>query len=220
MAEMDVSTFLRCFARVRAHSRRADAPVKRIMSLRRSDPFRIAVGTVLSARTRDDRLLPVLRQLFQIARTPEDLLKISRPRLERLLRPLGFYRVKARTLRAFAQALRKDFHGRVPRTMDELLRLPGVGIKVAAIILIEAFGKNEISVDIHVHRIMNRLGVVQTSAPEKTCAELYRIMPRRVWRHLNWNLVAFGQTLCLPVRPRCGECPVADRCSRVGVRPR
>jgi endonuclease-3 len=125
--------------------------------------------------------------------------------------------MKTKILRDFARTLLSDFGGVVPQTMQELLRLPGVGIKVAAIIRIEAFGGNEISVDIHVHRIMNRLGVVRTPTPEKTCAELYRIMPRRVWRHLNWNLVAFGQTQCLPVGPRCASCPIARSCPKVGV---
>jgi endonuclease-3 len=216
---MDVPTFLECFKKIRAHVRAVDAPVKRIMDVREADPFKVAVGTVLSARTRDDRLIHVLRELFREVRTPQDILDLPPARLRTLLRPLGFYRMKARILRGFAQTLLEDFGGRVPQTMKELLTLPGVGIKVAAIILIEAFGKNEISVDIHVHRIMNRLGVVQTKAPEKTCAELYRLMPRRVWRHLNWNLVAFGQTQCRPVRPRCGECPIRSFCPRLGLRP-
>jgi endonuclease-3 len=215
---MDMPAFLSCFRRIRRAAASSDAPVKRIMAQRRSDPFRVAVGTVLSARTRDDRLIGVLEELFQKVHAPRDILDMPDPELRAMLRPLGFFRMKTRILKQFARRLLDDFGGRVPRTMDELLTLPGVGIKVAAIILIEAFGKNEISVDIHVHRIMNRLGVVRTPTPEKTCAELYRIMPRRVWKHLNWNLVAFGQTICLPVRPRCGSCPVRAECPRIGVR--
>lgn len=214
---MKIPAFLRCFREIRRHSARVDAPVKRVMETREADPFKVAVGTVLSARTRDDRLLRVLPGLFDAIRGPEDILRLPESRLRAILRPLGFYRMKARILRGFARELLDRFGGTVPRTMPELLELPGVGIKVAAIILVEAYGLNEISVDIHVHRILNRLGVVKTASPEKTCAELYRIMPRRVWRHLNWNLVAFGQTMCLPVGPKCGACPVARQCARVGV---
>jgi endonuclease-3 len=187
------------------------------MRLRGSDPFRIAVGTVLSARTRDDRLLPVLRELFRRARGPQDILRISPAALRSMLRPLGFYRVKAATLRAFARDLLSRFGGRVPDTMGELLTLPGVGIKVAGIVLVDAFGRDAVSVDIHVHRILNRLGWVRTTSPEKTCEELLRTLPRRIWRHVNWNLVAFGQTLCLPRNPRCSVCPIAPDCPKIGV---
>lgn len=214
---MDVPAFLRCFARIRRHSAAVDAPVKRVMALRERDPFKVAVGTVLSARTRDDRLIHVLPRLFAIARTPLDIAELPPARLRSILKPLGFYRMKTKILRAFARELLGKFDGRVPASMSDLLSLPGVGIKVAAIIRIEAFGADEISVDIHVHRVMNRLGVVQTRAPEKTCAELARRLPRRIWKHLNWNLVAFGQTICKPVRPACSACPVRRDCPRVGV---
>jgi endonuclease-3 len=125
--------------------------------------------------------------------------------------------MKTKILKNFARTLWRDFAGKVPRSMSDLLTLPGVGIKVAAIIRIEAFGEDEISVDIHVHRIMNRLGFVETRTPEKTCAELYRRLPRPIWKHVNVTLVAFGQTTCLPVRPRCSRCPVSSECPRVGV---
>jgi endonuclease-3 len=187
------------------------------MALRGSDPFKVAVATVLSARTQDTRLVPVLEKLFGRIRAPEDIVRLRPSALRRMLRPLGFFRMKAKILRRFARALIREHGGRVPSTMPELVRLPGVGIKVAAIIAIEAYGRNEISVDVHVHRIMNRLGVVATRSPEQTCARLYRILPRRVWRHVNVTLVAFGQTICRPVGPKCAVCPVRDTCPRIGV---
>jgi endonuclease III len=209
--------FLQAFGRVRRYAARVDAPVKRLAGLRAGDAFTIAVGTVLSARTRDDRLYGVLGKLFGLARTPQAILRLSDARLRRLLRPLGFYRMKTRILKAFCRTLLRDFRGRVPRSRDELLTLPGVGIKVAAIIQIEAFGQNEISVDTHVHRIMNRLGFVRTRTPEQTCRLLYEILPRRLWRHVNGNLVALGQTLCRPVSPLCPRCPARPWCARRGV---
>jgi endonuclease-3 len=189
----------------------------RLMAVRGADPFLIAVGTVLSARTRDDTLGPFLERFFRLVRTPEDVLAMPRRRLERWLRPTGFYRTKARALHGLARALRERHGGRVPDTLDELLALPGVGIKVAAIILVEAFGKDAISVDTHVHRICNRMGLVRTRAPEQTSEALYCLLPRRLWRHVNVNLVALGQTICQPRRPHCEVCPAAGACPKIGV---
>jgi endonuclease-3 len=214
---MDVAAFERCLRRIRRRVPRLDAPVMRLTALRGADPFRIAVGTILSARTRDDTLAGVLERLFALVRTPRDLLDLPPRRLERLLRPTGFFRTKARALRSFAAALLERHGGRVPETMEELLALRGVGIKVAAIILVDAFGRDAISVDTHVHRICNRLGLVRTRTPEQTCAALYRLLPRRLWRHVNANLVALGQTVCQPRRPRCERCPAEPLCPRVGV---
>ena len=212
-----VREFEACFRRIRRRVPSLDAPVMRLMAIRGADPFLIAVGTVLSARTRDDTLAPFLAQFFRVVRRPEDVLAIPRRRLERMLRPTGFYRTKARALRGLSQVLIERHGGRVPQTMDELLELPGVGIKVAAIIMVEAFGKDAISVDTHVHRICNRLGLVRTRSPEKTCEALYRLLPRRLWRHVNVNLVALGQTICQPRRPLCERCPIDGACPRIGV---
>jgi len=217
MGAVNLREFETCLRRIRRHVLALDAPVMRLMAIRGADPFLIAVGTVLSARTRDDTLAPFLAQFFRVVRTPEDVLAIPPRRLERLLRPTGFYRTKARALRGLAQALIERHRGRVPQTMDELLALPGVGIKVAAIIMVEAFGKDAISVDTHVHRICNRLGLVRTRAPEKTSEALYRLLPRRLWRHVNVNLVALGQTICQPRRPRCERCPIDTLCPKIGV---
>lgn len=214
---VDVRTFEACFRRIRRRVPSLDAPVMRLLAVRGTDPFLIAVGTVLSARTRDDTLAPFLARFFRIVRTPKDLLAMPPRRLERLLRPTGFYRTKARALRGLARALLDRHGGRVPDTMDELLALPGVGVKVAAIIMVEAFGTDAISVDTHVHRICNRLGLVRTRVPEKTCEALYRLLPRRLWRHVNVNLVALGQTICQPRRPRCEVCPIDDRCPKIGA---
>jgi endonuclease-3 len=217
---MDVETFQLCFRLIRRRVRDLDAPVARLKALGAGDPFRIAVGTILSARTRDQTLIAVLERLFQVVKSPQDILDLPCRRLQAMLRPLGFFRMKERALRRFAHALLERHGGKVPDTMEELLELPGIGIKVAGIILVAAFGKNAISVDTHVHRIINRLGLLRTSSPEKTCVALYEVLPRRLWRHINVNLVALGQTLCQPVHPRCDLCPIESLCPKIGVRSR
>jgi endonuclease-3 len=215
---MTVETFALCLQRIRRHVPTLDAPVSRLKVLHGREPFRIAVGTILSARTRDATLIHVLGELFRVVRTPEDVLALPPRRLQAILRPIGFFRMKARTLRRFARMLVERHGGRVPDTMEELLALPGIGIKVAAIVLVDAFGKRAISVDTHVHRISNRMGLVRTTIPERTSAALHDLLPRRLWRHVNFNLVALGQTICDPLRPRCDACPVDALCPKHGVR--
>jgi endonuclease-3 len=214
---MGLETFEVCLRLIRRRVRSLDAPVTRLKALGGGDPFRVAVGTILSARTRDQTLIGVLERLFQIVNAPQDILDLPSRRLQAMLRPIGFFRMKARALRRFAHTLIERHGGRVPDTIEELLELPGVGIKVAGIILVSGYGKKAISVDTHVHRIINRLGLLRTSSPEKTCGALYEILPRRLWPHINVNLVALGQTLCQPGRPRCDLCPIENLCPKVGV---
>jgi endonuclease-3 len=214
---MDARTFERCLARVRRRRAALDAPVTRLAALGAGDPFRIAVGTLLSPRTRDETLIGVLERLFRVVRAPRDILRLAPRRLERLLRPTGFFRMKTRTLRRFAAALVERHGGRVPAGRDQLLALPGIGPKVAGVVLVAAFGEPAVAVDTHVHRIVNRLGVVRTRTPLETHAALGRILPRRVWPHVNLNLVALGQTICRPTRPLCPRCPLDDVCPKVGV---
>jgi endonuclease-3 len=173
---------------------------------------------VLSARTRDDRLIKILPELYRRAPTPQALLKIPQKELEQILHPVGFYRAKARTARAFASELLGRFDGKLPRTKEELISLPGIGIKVAGILLIELYDQADISVDTHVHRITNRMGFVTTRMPEQTYRKLIEISPRRIWKEININLVSWGQTICKPIGPLCPECPVNQLCEKVGVR--
>jgi endonuclease-3 len=145
-------------------------------------------------------------------RNSADLKRISLPELEKLIYPVGFYRVKAQQLKKLPAELDRLFDGRIPRTADELARLPGVGRKTANLVAAQAFGKDEICVDVHVHRISNRLGLVHTRKPSETENDLKRVIPRKYWRHLNHFLVAFGQTICRPLSPQCGRCPVRRYC--------
>jgi len=193
------------------------APVVAAFARERRDPFSILVSCLLSLRTRDETTGPASRRLFRLARTPAALLRLSPRTIERVIYPVGFYRTKARTLRALARLLLERHRGGVPADLDALLALPGVGRKTANLVLTDAFGLPGICVDTHVHRITNRLGFVRTTTPERTEWALRAKLPRRHWIELNDLLVAFGQNVCQPLSPRCSACPVARLCHRVGV---
>jgi endonuclease-3 len=178
-------------------------------------PFRHLVGTILSARSRDQMTDRVTEELLRRWPTPARLARADRRAVERVLRPIGFYRTKTRYVTAAARHV--EARG-VPRTLEGLMEIPGVGRKVANCVLVYAFGREAIPVDTHVHRISNRLGWVRTGKPEETERALGRIVPRRLWPILNEVLVAHGKAVCRPIGPRCGECPVSRWCARRGVR--
>lgn len=198
-----------------AEAKKRGAAVFRAEAATRATPFTILVFTMLSARTRDETTAEAATRLFKAAKTPEQVLALGRKKLEKLIYGVGFYRVKARNLLAASRMVAE--RGGVPDDLDGLMALPGVGRKTANIVLARAFGKNALGVDVHVHRISNRLGIVQTRKPEQTERELVRLVPARFIRTLNRTFVAFGQTVCLPRGPLCGECPVRPLCRRRGV---
>lgn len=175
-------------------------------------PFNVLVGTVISLRTRDAVTLQVTKRLLQRAPTPRELAEAPIGELEDLLRPAGFYRVKARQLRETARLLCERHGGVVPRSRDELTALPGVGGKTAAFVMGMAFGIPAVCVDVHVHRVSNRIGLLATRTPEQTEVELMKIFPREMWTGLNHVFVRFGQRVCLPARPRCTGCPLKGEC--------
>lgn len=177
-----------------------------------SDPFHVLVSTIVSLRTRDATTRKVSGQVLYRAPTPEAMAAIDRRSLEELLRPAGFFRQKAGQLRELSNILLQDFDGEVPDSMEELLSLPGVGRKTANFVLGMVFGRPAICVDVHVHRISNRLGLVNTSSPEGTETALQELFPRREWTGINHTMVRFGQRVCKPVKPACGLCPLADEC--------
>ena len=181
------------------------------------DPFRVLVACILSLRTQDATTRDAAARLFAVADTPATLARAVPARIARLIYPVGFYRTKARGLVRLARQLLTRFGGRVPADLEALLTLPGVGRKTANLVVTVGFGRPGICVDVHVHRISNRLGYVRTRTPEQTEMALRARLPRRHWIGINDLLVAFGQNLCRPVSPHCSRCPVARRCQRVGV---
>lgn len=170
------------------------------------DPFRVLIATILSQRTRDRNTERASAALFRNYPTPEAIESAPLADLERLIRPCGFYHTKARVLKEVCRALRERHGGQVPASLEELLALPGVGRKTANCVRVYGFGMPAIPVDTHVHRISNRLGWVRTRTPEETEEALVRSVPRRYWLDLNELFVRFGQEVCRPVGPRCGEC--------------
>ena len=187
------------------------------MAQRRRDPFRVLIACLLSLRTKDETTGPASERLFALADTPAAMLRLSASRIERAIFPVGFYRTKARVILGVCRDLVEHFGSRVPDTIDELLTLKGVGRKTANLVVTVGFGKPGICVDIHVHRISNRLGYVRTRAPEETEVALRARLPRRYWIGYNDLLVSFGQNVCVPVSPKCSICPVRGLCPRVGV---
>jgi endonuclease III len=192
--------------------------VEKISAEQAEAPFQILIATLLSARTQDATTHAASTRLFRRARTPRAMAKLPVGEVERLIYPVSFYRNKARHVKACCEMLESRFGGRVPQTMDELVTLPGVGRKTANLVMILAFrSRRNICVDTHVHRISNRLGWVRTNAPEDTEHALYDTAPRRWWPHLNLYLVTWGQNVCRPIGPRCGQCVIAAECPRIGV---
>ncbi len=190
-----------------------DSPVLRLMKARGTDPFRVLVSTILSARTNDKTTAPVTKRLFKIIKSPNDLEKKSLQQIEQLIYPVSFYKNKAKYLKALPAFLKDG----VPRTLEGLIALPGVGRKTAGIVLVESFDTHAISVDIHVHRISNRLGYVKTKTPYETEMALQKKLPKKYWKTYNRTLVAFGQLQCTPASPKCSTCPARKYCNRVGV---
>jgi endonuclease III len=176
------------------------------------DPYRVLIRTILSQRTRDENTDRATAQLFAEYPTLEDVASVHPEDLEPLIRPAGFYHVKARRIIEVSQMLQDEYGGVVPERMDELLLLPGVGRKTANCVLVYAFQKPAIPVDVHVHRISNRLGLVDTKMPEETEVELEKMVPKKYWIELNDLMVQFGQTICRPVNPLHELCPLADIC--------
>lgn len=194
--------------------------VEKISQEQAEDAFQILIATSLSARTQDATTHAASTRLFARARTPRSMAKLPVKMIERLIYPVSFYRNKARHVKACCQMLVSRFGGIVPATMEELLMLPGVGRKTANLVLILGFRSLEnICVDTHVHRISNRLGWVATKTPEETEQALYRAIDSRWWPYINLYLVTWGQNVCRPLYPRCGDCAIREECRRIGVRP-
>jgi endonuclease-3 len=216
MRALNIVPVLRLLARA---TRQWDEPaVEKISEDTREDPFRVLVATMLSAQTKDAVTAAASRRLFAAARGPRAMAALSTARVERLIYPVSFYRVKARHLRETCRQILSRFGGRVPATMEELLTLPGVGRKTANLVLILSHAsRDNICVDTHVHRLANRLGWVRTRTPTETEHALYKVVPRRFWPRVNLYLVTWGQNICRPVYPRCGACVVSRLCPRVGV---
>ena len=192
--------------------------VEKISEEYAEEPFSILIGTILSARTQDATTHAASSRLFKRARRPQTMAKLEVGEIEKLIYPVSFYRNKARHVKACCEMLVSRYGGKVPSTLEALVTLPGVGRKTANLVMILGFRSAEnICVDTHVHRISNRLGWVRTGVPDETEQALYRTTDRRWWPYINLYLVTWGQNVCRPVYPRCGDCVISEECPRIGV---
>ena len=192
-------------------------PSVSLIASRDNDPFRVLISTLISLRTKDEVTLAASDRLFALADTPQAMVKIPLQTIEETIYPAGFYRVKARNILEVSRLLIENHSGLVPCEREQLLSLPGVGVKTANLTLNLGFGIEAICVDTHVHRISNRLGWIHTRTPEESEKALERIMPRRHWIPLNELLVTFGQQICKPISPHCSRCLCQTDCPRIGV---
>ena len=180
--------------------------------------YKMLISTILSARARDVVTLPISKELFKKYPTLKSLANAKQRDVERVIKRIGFYRNKAKNIIGAAQTVQNKYKGKVPRDEKELMKLPGVGQKVAACMLVYAFDKPAIPVDTHVFKVSNRLGWVKTKTPEKTQGVLEKLIPKRYWMIVNEVFVLHGQTICLPQRPKCSKCPVNKYCKKIGVK--
>ena len=184
---------------------------------RERNPFKVLISCIISLRTKDEVTSEASRRLFTLADTPQKMALLETGEIEKAIYPAGFYRIKAKNIKRVSQILLEDNKGIVPDSLEELLKLPGVGRKTANLVLTLGYGKPGICVDTHVHRIMNRLGYVATRTPEQTESVLRKKLPEKYWLEINDLLVTYGQNLCTPVSPFCSRCRLYKYCSRAGV---
>jgi len=181
------------------------------------EPYKVLVSCILSLRTKDETSYPASERLFRLASTPKNMLKLTPKQIQKAIYPVCFYRVKSKTLLDISKKLLDEYKGKVPDTIDELLKFNGVGRKTANIVVTYGFNKPGIAVDTHVHRISNRLGLVNTKTPYETEFALRKKLPKKYWIPINELLVRHGQAICKPISPMCSKCPIHRYCKRVGV---
>ncbi|MFQ5998927.1 MAG: endonuclease III domain-containing protein [Candidatus Bathyarchaeia archaeon] len=184
---------------------------------RKSEPFLVLISCLLSLRTRDAVTEKASDELFKLAKTPKKMQKLSTRTIAKVIYPVSFYKTKTRRIKEICKTLIEKYDSRIPDEIDELLKLKGVGRKTANIVITYGFNKDGIAVDTHVHRICNRLGLVETKTPEQTEFELRRKLAHKYWRDFNDVLVTHGQNVCLPISPLCSKCSISSYCYRVGI---
>jgi len=181
------------------------------------DPFKTLIATILSARTRDENTVRVVEKLFKVYSTPKEIGDAPTKKLESLVRSSGFYKIKARRIKEVSNQIVSMFSGKTPDNLKDLLKLSGVGRKTANCVLVYAFQIPAIPVDVHVHRMSNRLGWVKSITPEETERMLSKNIPSKYWIELNNLMVKYGRRICLPRNPKCSTCRIRPYCGRVGV---
>ena len=199
---------------LKQHVQHFDNPVATEISEKTRSPYMVLVSCLLSLRTNDKITGPVSKKLFEIVKTPQEMNKLSLKKLQNIVRPVNFYITKSKRIKEISKILAKKYKGKVPDDFDELMKFKGVGRKTANIVMTYGFFKKDyIAVDVHVHRIPNRLGWIKTKKPEETEEQLKKILPKKYWQDFNDIIVTFGQNICRPIGPKCWECPINKYCN-------
>ena len=176
------------------------------------DPYVVLIACILSLRTNDVTTYPATMKMLQLASTPQEMMNVNEEELAETIYPVGFYKNKAKQIIALSKKIVNEYNGKVPNSIDELLKFDGVGRKTANLVMAKGFNEPAICVDVHVHRIFNRLGLVNTKTPEETEMKLREIIPEKYWIRLNTDFVTLGQNICKPTKPMCPFCPINYYC--------
>lgn len=179
------------------------------------DPYLVLIACILSLRTNDLTTYPATLRMLEIGREPKDFAYCDVEKLEKAIYPVGFYKNKARQIVELSKIIVEKLDNKVPDTIEELIKFNGVGRKTANLVLAKGFGIPAICVDVHVHRICNRLGYVHTKTPEETEFALREKLPQKYWLDINTLLVTHGQNICKPIKPKCDECPINKYCEKL-----
>lgn len=178
------------------------------------DPYLVLIGCILSLRTNDKTTYPATLRMLELAKSPQEMLKIPYENLAKAIYPVGFYENKARQIIDLSRLIVEEFNGKVPDEIEDLIRFNGVGRKTANLVLAKGFNKPAICVDVHVHRIFNRIGYIQTKTPEETEFALREILPIKYWIDINTLIVTHGQNICKSRNPKCSDCPILNYCNK------
>ena len=178
------------------------------------DPYLVLIGCVLSLRTNDKTTYPATLRMLELAKTPNRMKNVSVEDLKNAIYPVGFYENKAKQIIEFSRIIDEEFNGIVPNTIEDLIKFKGVGRKTANLVLAKGYGIPAICVDVHVHRIFNRLGYVKTKTPEETEFALREKLPQKYWLDINTLMVTHGQNVCKPLKPDCKNCPISEFCAK------
>ena len=180
-----------------------------------NDPYLVLIGCILSLRTNDKTTYPATLRMLDLAKTPEQMAKVKVEDLAKAIYPVGFYENKAKQIIELSRQIVEDLDGKVPDEIEDLIKFNGVGRKTANLVLAKGFNKPAICVDVHVHRIFNRLGYVKTKTPEETEFALRKKLPKKHWIDINTLIVTHGQNVCKPQKPNCSACPIAEYCAKI-----
>lgn len=179
------------------------------------NPYLVLIGCILSLRTNDKTTYPATLRMLELAKTPEEMSKIKPEVLAKAIYPVGFYENKAKQIIELSRQIVEELGGKVPDEIEDLIKFKGVGRKTANLVLAKGFNKPAICVDVHVHRIFNRLGYVKTKTPEETEYALREKLPVKYWLDINTLLVTHGQNVCKPQKPNCSACPISEYCAKI-----